>query len=161
MKSTASRLLLHLQKHINEESAPINIHPQLQADGIIIGKFPLCHLLLMNDSNYPWFVLVPEREDIAEIHQLTEADQHQLISESSTLSRCIEQLFDADKINIAALGNIVPQLHIHHIVRYRTDAAWPAPVWGKLAAKPYTEGQLAQIIDKLKDESIAELEYRR
>lgn len=115
----------------------------------------------MNDSNYPWFILVPEREDVSEIHQLNEADQRQLISESSTLSRCITQLFNADKINIAALGNIVPQLHVHHIVRYRTDGAWPAPVWGKLAARPYTDDQLALIIDKLRDESIANLEYRR
>jgi diadenosine tetraphosphate (Ap4A) HIT family hydrolase len=161
MKHTASKPPSHLQKQINGKSIPINIHPQLQADCIILGRFPLCHLLLMNDSNYPWFVLVPEREDITEIHQLDIADQHQLISESSTLSRCIEQLFDADKINIAALGNIVPQLHIHHIVRYRTDAAWPAPVWGKLAAIPYTEDQLEQIIDKLKHVSIAELEHQR
>jgi diadenosine tetraphosphate (Ap4A) HIT family hydrolase len=115
----------------------------------------------MNDSNYPWFVLVPEREDITEIHQLTEADQHQLISESSTLSRCITQLFDADKINIAALGNLVPQLHVHHIVRYRTDSAWPAPVWGKLAANPYTDNRLEQIIEMLSTESIANLEYLR
>ncbi len=104
----------------------------------------------MKDSNYPWFILVPDREAITEIHQLNETDQQQLITESSALSRIIDSLFNADKINIAALGNLVPQLHIHHIVRYKTDAAWPAPVWGKLPAKAYTEEETNQVITRLK-----------
>jgi len=104
----------------------------------------------MKDANYPWFILVPDREQITEIHQLNETDQHQLISESSTLSRIIDQQFNADKINIAALGNLVPQLHIHHIVRYKTDAAWPAPVWGKIPVKAYTDEETNQVITRLK-----------
>jgi len=103
----------------------------------------------MKDSNYPWFILVPDREHITEIHQLNETDQQQLISESSTLSRLIDQQFNADKINIAALGNLVPQLHIHHIVRYKTDAAWPAPVWGKCPVKAYTDEETVQVITRL------------
>lgn len=126
------------------------MHPQLLEDTIIIGKFALCHLLLMNDRNYPWFVLVPDRPNITEIHQLTVADQNQLIAESSRLASTIANVFDADKINIAALGNLVPQLHLHHIVRYKTDAAWPAPVWSKLAATPYTEDQQKKIADKIR-----------
>lgn len=106
----------------------------------------------MMDSNYPWFILVPDRENITEIHQLNKTDQQQLITESSTLSRIISKQFNADKINIAALGNMVPQLHIHHIVRYKTDAAWPAPVWGKLPAEPYTDEDMNQVIIKLKQE---------
>jgi diadenosine tetraphosphate (Ap4A) HIT family hydrolase len=113
----------------------------------------------MKDSNYPWFILVPDRDDITEIHQLKETDQQQLISESSVLSRIISKQFNADKINIAALGNLVPQLHIHHIVRYKNDAAWPAPVWGKLPAKAYTEEETNQVITRLKSSLSEDFKY--
>jgi len=121
------------------------LHRQLQDDCFIIGQFPLSLLLLLNDSNYPWFILVPQRENIGEIHQLSEDDQQQLMRESSLLSGCIEKAFKADKINIAALGNMVPQLHIHHIVRYHGDAAWPAPVWGTVKAIPYSNDAATQL----------------
>ena len=124
-----------------------------------MGRFPLSHLLLMKDSNYPWFILVPDRDNITEIHQLNDIDQQQLITESSILSRIIEQQFKADKINIAALGNLVPQLHLHHIVRYTTDAAWPAPVWGKLPAKPYTDEKMKQVITLLKAGLSSDFKY--
>ncbi|RLL51748.1 HIT domain-containing protein [Mariprofundus sp. EBB-1] len=114
------------------------LHPQLEKDCVTVGRFPLSLLLLINDSNYPWFILVPQREHIREIHQLSEIDQQQLMHESSVLAECIEQAFNADKINIAALGNMVPQLHVHHIVRYTTDKSWPAPVWGNVPASPYS-----------------------
>ena len=113
----------------------------------------------MKDSNYPWFILVPDREDITEIHQLNETDQQRLITESSVLSRIIDKQFNADKINIAALGNLVPQLHIHHIVRYKNDAAWPAPVWGKVPAKAYTEEETTQVITRLKSSLSEGFEY--
>ena len=113
------------------------LHPQLEKDCFVVGSFPLCAVLLMNDSTLPWFILVPRREGITEIHQLSEADQQQLMRESSQLAACIETEFKADKINIAALGNMVPKLHIHHIVRYKSDPAWPAPIWGKFPATPY------------------------
>ena len=125
------------------------IHPQLMQDCQLLGKFTLCHLLLMRDDNYPWCILVPDREDITEIHQLSEADQQQLLRESSLLSIAMESAFSPDKLNIAALGNVVPQLHLHHIARYRTDAAWPAPVWGRVAAKPYLEYELAAVVNSL------------
>jgi len=124
-----------------------------------MGRFPLSHLLLMKDSNYPWFILVPDRDNITEIHQLSDKDQQQLIAESSILSRIIGQQFNADKINIAALGNLVPQLHLHHIVRYTTDAAWPAPVWGKLPAKPYTDEEMQQVITLLKTGLSTDFKY--
>ncbi len=113
----------------------------------------------MRDANYPWFILVPDREAMTEIHQLSESDQQQLIAESSTLSSIIEKQFNADKINIAALGNLVPQLHIHHIVRYKTDPAWPAPVWGKLAAKPYSDEEMNRVISRLKPGLSADFKY--
>ena len=125
------------------------IHAQLQADCLVIGRFPLCHLLLLQDANYPWCILVPDREDVSEIHQLSDADQQQLIRESSQLARVLEKTFSPDKLNIAALGNIVPQLHLHHIVRYRNDPSWPAPVWGRVTPRPYGEQQLAALLEKL------------
>ena len=125
------------------------LHPQLQNDTIFIGRFSLSHLLLMNDCNYPWFILVPDRENIQEIYQLEEHDRIQLIKESSYLAQQLAQTFNADKMNIAALGNIVPQLHIHHIVRYKTDSAWPGPIWGKVPIKTYTDEQIALAKAKL------------
>jgi diadenosine tetraphosphate (Ap4A) HIT family hydrolase len=122
------------------------LHPRLEADCISIGSFPLCRLLLMNDSNYPWFILVPRRAGIREIFELSEDDQRQLLWESSSLSRLIADHFKADKINVAALGNMVPQLHIHHIVRYESDPAWPAPVWGHTLAEPYSEQKLSELV---------------
>lgn len=114
------------------------LHPRLAQDCLTVGDFPLCRLLLMNDANYPWFILVPKRESIREIFELSGDDQIQLLHESSLLSSVIAGHFRADKINVAALGNMVPQLHIHHIARFATDPAWPAPVWGYTAAKPYS-----------------------
>jgi diadenosine tetraphosphate (Ap4A) HIT family hydrolase len=124
------------------------IHPQLEKDCLLLGNFPLSYLLLNRDANYPWFILVPDREDISEIYQLTANDQQQLMVESCHLAESLALHFNADKMNIAALGNIVPQLHLHHIVRYKQDKAWPAPVWGKLEAQAYTNKQLAQLIEK-------------
>lgn len=126
------------------------LHPQLAADGIVVGDFPLSRLLLLNDSQYPWFVLVPRRQGITEMFELPEADQLQLHREIMVLARGLKQAFVADKINIAALGNMVSQLHVHIIARYRGDPAWPAPVWGKLAAVPYSEDARQLQVDKLK-----------
>ncbi len=126
------------------------LHPQLDADTILVGEFPLSLLLLMNDANYPWFILVPKRTDITEIHQLSEKDQFQLTRESSLLSSCLSKEFQPDKLNIAALGNIVPQLHLHHIVRYATDPSWPHPVWGRLPAKLYDEQTIQTYADRLR-----------
>ena len=125
------------------------IHARLLADCVQIGRFPLCHLLLSRDASYPWFILVPDREGITEIHHLSHSDQQQLIRESSQLARVLEKTFRPDKLNIAALGNIVPQLHLHHIVRYRNDPAWPAPVWGKFEAKPYSSTEANIVIESV------------
>lgn len=121
------------------------IHRQLRQDCIVLGKLSLCHLLLMNDASYPWFILVPDREDITEIYQLAKVDQQRLLTESSQLGQFLVEQFRADKLNIAALGNMVPQLHIHHIVRYETDATWPKPVWGQQTALPYTDEKISEI----------------
>jgi diadenosine tetraphosphate (Ap4A) HIT family hydrolase len=126
------------------------LDPRLQQDTLPIGDFPLCRLLLSNDSNYPWFILVPRRNDISEIFQLGVADQQQLWQETTALAQLLKDSFDADKMNVAALGNVVSQLHMHVIVRKREDAAWPAPVWGKLPAVPYSAEQVAAIRERLR-----------
>ena len=126
-----------------------DIHPQLLNDCHLLGRFSLSHLLLSYDSNYPWLILVPDREDISEIFQLSAQDQAQLLAESSLLSAHLMSRFKGDKLNVAALGNVVSQLHVHHIVRFRTDPAWPAPIWGKIETKPYSDAALNAQIEKL------------
>ena len=127
------------------------LHPRLEQDCHYVSRLELCHLLLMNDSHYPWCILVPDREDITEIHQLDEADQQQLIRESSRLARGLTRLYRPDKLNIAAIGNLVPQLHVHHVVRYTGDPAWPAPVWGHGAAMPYSDMAARETITRLRN----------
>lgn len=126
-----------------------SLDARLAQDAHVMGDFPLCRLLLSNDANYPWFILVPRRSDISEVFQLNEADHQMLWNETHALAKLLHQGYQADKINIATLGNVVSQLHMHVIVRYRADAAWPAPVWGKLPAVPYTAEQLASVREKL------------
>jgi diadenosine tetraphosphate (Ap4A) HIT family hydrolase len=126
------------------------LHPRLKEDCIAIGRFDLCQLLMMNDSQYPWFILVPEKAGIKEIYQLSKPEQHTLTEESSYLAEKLATLYKADKLNIAAIGNLVPQLHIHHVVRHQTDKAWPAPIWGKFDAIPYTQQQISENIARVK-----------
>ncbi|WP_373186557.1 HIT domain-containing protein [Halopseudomonas sp.] len=128
-----------------------NLHPQLANDCIDVGDFPLSKLLLMNDYQYPWCILVPRVEGITEVFQLEETDQQRLWAESALLSRLLSQEFAADKMNIAALGNVVSQLHVHHVVRYHADAAWPAPVWGRLPAKAHSAVQLRERLQRLRE----------
>lgn len=125
------------------------LHPRLRQDCHELGRFPLCRLLLMNDARFPWFILVPEREDIREIYHLNETDREQLLRESCHLSACVDAVFRPDKLNIAAIGNLVPQLHVHHIARYRTDPLWPAPVWGTGPAVPYSATEFEELRERI------------
>lgn len=125
------------------------LHERLVADCFAVGDLPLCRLLLMNDAQYPWCILVPRRVGARELHRLDDADQLQLLRESTALAVAMEAAFKPHKMNVAALGNLVPQLHLHHIARYRSDAAWPAPVWGRHPPQPYAEAT--------RDERIAQL----
>jgi len=122
-----------------------NIHPQLASDCVLLGHFPLSRLLLMDDCQYPWFILVPDRFEIREIYQLDTADRRQLIDESCLLSEFLIEAYAGDKLNVAALGNQVPQLHLHHIVRYTSDASWPAPIWGRSPPQSYSPGAIEEI----------------
>ncbi len=126
------------------------LHPQLQKDSVLVGDFPLSLLLLSRDANYPWCVLVPKRAGLREIYELDEADRQQLLLESCELSEVMQSLFSADKMNVAALGNMVPQLHLHHIARYEGDAAWPGPIWGEVEPVPYSEDELLKRITAIR-----------
>ncbi|MBS3954597.1 MAG: HIT domain-containing protein [Methylomicrobium sp.] len=128
------------------------LHPQLNRDCFFIGRLDLCQLLLMNDCQYPWFILVPESAGIREIYQLDPAQRALLQDESCRVAEYLADLFKADKMNIAAIGNVVPQLHIHHIVRFRTDKAWPSPVWGKYEAVPYSLERKVELITLVRQE---------
>ncbi|TWX72853.1 HIT domain-containing protein [Colwellia sp. C1TZA3] len=134
-------------------SEQFTLHPQLANDCFVMADFPLSRLLLCNDSAYPWFILVPKVDDIQDIYQLDWQQQQQLLNESSMLSEVLMQEFKGDKMNVAALGNVVAQLHLHHIVRYENDACWPKPIWGQQALTPYTDNELevikTRIIPKL------------
>lgn len=125
------------------------LHPQLEKDGIWLGDFELSRVLLINDSQFPWLVLVPMQNDIGDIYQLDSCQQAQFWRESKRLSETVMALYKGDKLNLAAIGNMVPQLHVHHIVRFHNDALWPQPIWGKLPAKPYSEQQKQQQIAQL------------
>ncbi|WP_339530700.1 HIT family protein [Pseudomonas mucidolens] len=126
------------------------LDPRLQNDTLPIGDYPLCRLLLCNDSNYLWLILVPRIDAVSEVFQLDSADQQRLWQETTALAQLLDQGFAADKINIGALGNVVSQLHVHVIVRKRDDAAWPAPVWGKHPAVPYAPEQVTAIRARLR-----------
>ena len=123
---------------------------RLQQDTVLLGDFPLCRLLLMNDANYPWFILVPRRDEVSELFQLDAQEQQQLWRESTELAEVLKDTFKADKMNVATLGNVVSQLHMHVIVRRKDDPAWPAPVWGRHPAKAYSDEQVAALRDKLR-----------
>ena len=120
-------------------------------DTNLICELPLCKFLLMNDSNYPWFILVPRRSNIVELFDLSKKDRNQLDYETVEVSKFINDSFEPDKINIATLGNIVSQFHVHIIARYSNDKAWPEPVWGKYPPKQYTSSELKVMLKKSSD----------
>lgn len=122
------------------------LHPQLVGDCIHIVDLELCRVLLMNESRYPWFILVPMRDGLRELMELTSDESAIYWGESNMLQSFLRDVFKAEKLNVAALGNMVPQLHMHHIARFQHDAAWPAPVWGKFPPEPYP----AETIEQLK-----------
>ena len=127
------------------------LDPQLEADTFPVAITSLNRIVLMNDSRFPWLILVPERPDIREPFELTDEDQRTLMQESMIVGKSLKALFNAHKLNIAALGNQVSQLHIHHIARFRTDAAWPRPVWGVGAAEPYEAEALRERVALLRE----------
>ncbi len=126
------------------------LHERLDNDCLLVGQFDLSLLLINHDSNYPWLILVPKRENITEVFQLEPEDRQQLTHESCVLAQAMTELFAPDKLNIAALGNMVPQLHIHHIARYHSDPAWPNPIWGAKSPDAYDPDMLSARCENLR-----------
>jgi diadenosine tetraphosphate (Ap4A) HIT family hydrolase len=126
-----------------------SLHPQLASDSIFMRDLALSQLRLNNQKNVPWLVLVPRRADIREIYELSPVDRAQLTEEIAQASKALVELYAPDKINVGALGNIVPQLHIHVIARFKSDAAWPNPVWGRVTPEPYPAEAIEVIKTKL------------
>ena len=114
-----------------------SLHPQLEQDTEPVGDLPLSRLLVNNDANYPWLLLVPRRAGACEIIDLDDKDQSQLMIEIAHISRALRDLTACHKLNVAAIGNMVPQLHVHVVARRRDDPAWPKPVWGAVPARAY------------------------
>jgi diadenosine tetraphosphate (Ap4A) HIT family hydrolase len=125
------------------------LHPHLARDTVVVGDLPLSRILLMNDANYPWLMLVPRRPGLIELIDLEEPDRVQLIAEIGQVSRGLKAVAPCDKLNTAAIGNLVPQLHIHIVARRRTDVAWPKPVWGLVPPRAYDSADLDRLVGAL------------
>ncbi len=123
---------------------------RLREDTVEVASLKLSLVLLMKDRSFPWLILVPRMEGVREIHELTKVDRSVLIEEIALTSRIIEEIFKTDKINIGALGNIVSQLHVHIIGRFRKDASWPGAVWGRNLREPYPPEELENTKARLK-----------
>ena len=128
------------------------LDPRLDEDTYKVGELPLSLVLLFKDANYPWCILVPKQEGLREIYQLSKIDRDQLMDESCSLSLAMNKLYQPVKMNVAALGNMVPQLHLHHIARFENDLAWPGPIWGKVPAKAYEPQHLKGKLEALSQE---------
>lgn len=124
---------------------------RLHNDTYFVCDLALCRVLLMNDRQFPWLILVPRKNELAEIVDLTSEEQVVLLKESALVSRVLQTLFAPHKLNIGALGNVVRQLHVHHIARFENDIAWPKPVWGNQPTKAYDEREVQQRLTLLKE----------
>ena len=130
--------------------AAFDLHPQLAHDCIDVLDWPLCKLLLINNQQVPWLILVPRVAGVEELHQLSSKEQIQLLQEVELASSYLEHLYKPHKLNVAAIGNKVRQLHMHVVARQEDDACWPEPVWGNLAAAPYAEAELEALVAQMR-----------
>jgi len=151
-------MLAFLQKADSPDSGMIaqlpsdwSLHPRLEKDTVAVCDLALSRILVMNDANFPWLVLVPRRYGAIELIDLAEHDRTTLMAEIAQVGRALKTLTMCDKLNIAAIGNIVPQLHVHIIARRRGDAAWPKPAWGHAAPLDYDQRALARLVEQLRD----------
>jgi diadenosine tetraphosphate (Ap4A) HIT family hydrolase len=126
------------------------LHERLAGDSVAVGTAALCEIRLMNDRRYPWLLLVPRRPGLREIHELPAEERRQLVEEIAAASRALQQESGAEKMNVGALGNLVPQLHVHVVARRAGDPAWPGPVWGHGRAEPYEPAALAGWVERLR-----------
>jgi diadenosine tetraphosphate (Ap4A) HIT family hydrolase len=130
----------------NLPAEPWSLHPQLARDTVAIGDLALSRVLVVNDANWPWLLLVPRREGVCEIIDLDEVERAQLMTEITRAGRALKEVTACDKLNVAALGNVVPQLHVHVIARRSGDAGWPKPIWGAAPPVPHEQRELDRFI---------------
>lgn len=133
-----------MSRHAHPAPPGWHLHPQLADDTHPLAHWPLCEVRLMDDAHHPWLILVPRVEDAVDITDLDAARQSTLMREIDRAARALQLAVKPHKLNVAALGNVVPQLHVHVIARYRDDIAWPRPVWGTATAQPYSPEQLVE-----------------
>jgi diadenosine tetraphosphate (Ap4A) HIT family hydrolase len=131
-------------------SAAFTLDPQLERDTVAVGDLPGSHVRLMNDANFPWLIVVPRRAGAVEIFDLDAGERTRLISELALVAQLLRDLTACHKINIAAIGNAVAQLHVHVVARRRDDPAWPRPVWGALPARPYEGAERDRLIEAIR-----------
>jgi diadenosine tetraphosphate (Ap4A) HIT family hydrolase len=136
--------------HVMIDNPTWSLHPQLAQDTVQVGDLPLSRLLLMEDANYPWAILVPRRAGAVELIDLTAEEQAQLTREIAAVSAALRAATGCHKLNVAALGNVVAQLHVHVIARFRHDAAWPRPVWGAAPRQAYAPGDRDLLMEALR-----------
>lgn len=127
------------------------LHERLAADTVLVHPLTLCQMLCMNNRVWPWLILVPARPDVTELHHLPADDRAVLMEEIAQASALLDGMFRPDKLNVAAIGNVVPQLHVHVVARRRDDPAWPNPVWGSGIAEPYAPADLDALVLRLRD----------
>jgi diadenosine tetraphosphate (Ap4A) HIT family hydrolase len=131
-------------------SEPWSLHPQLARDTIAIGDLALSRLLVVNDANWPWLLLVPRRPEVSEIIDLDEVERAQLMTEIARVARALKEVTACDKLNVAALGNVVPQLHVHVIARRSGDLGWPKPIWGVAPPLAHDAGEFDRFVTAIK-----------
>ncbi len=145
---------------IPESRETWSLHPKLAADTVPVGDLPLSNVAAMNDANYPWLILTPRRGGAVELIDLVEADQARLMQEIAMVARALKAITACDKLNIGALGNLVPQLHVHIVGRRRGDAAWPSPVWGQ-TPRPYAPAAAARFVRQVQGQLEAAEDFRK
>jgi diadenosine tetraphosphate (Ap4A) HIT family hydrolase len=129
---------------------PWSLHPQLARDTIVVGDLALSRLLVVNDANWPWLLLVPRRQGASEVIDLDEVERAQLMTEIARVAHALKEVTACDKLNVAALGNVVPQLHVHVIARRSGDAGWPKPIWGAAPPLPHDPRELDRFVTAIK-----------
>jgi diadenosine tetraphosphate (Ap4A) HIT family hydrolase len=129
--------------------AAFTLDARLEADTHHVGDLPLTRVLLMDDVRFPWLILVPRIAGLRELIDLSQLDQQRLLDDINRAANMLRTLENPDKLNIAMLGNVVPQLHVHVIARFTNDAAWPTPVWGTGERVPYTADESSRYVDEL------------
>jgi diadenosine tetraphosphate (Ap4A) HIT family hydrolase len=136
---------------ISSTQAPFALDAKLASDTVAIGDLPLSRVLLNDDSNYPWLILVPRRANVVELIDLDDGDRAQLMNEIALASAALRMVTRCDKLNVAALGNVVAQLHVHVIARFRADGAWPNPVWNVVPRRAYELSRRESLAAALRD----------